>query len=72
MYVFLIAIFIASLTIAAVLASKIIQIGIFSVPAGILAYSITFACTDIIGEVYGKQAARSVVLAGFASLIMVM
>lgn len=71
MYVFLIAIFTASLTIAAVLASKIIQIGIFSVPAGILAYSITFACTDIIGEVYGKQAARSVVLAGFASLILV-
>lgn len=63
------AVFSASFVSASVLASKIINIfGIF-VPAGILAYCITFIITDTISEVYGKKTADSVVLAGFISLV---
>lgn len=63
------SLFAGSLVIASVLAAKIISIGPLFVPAGVLAYSITFACTDIIGEVYGKRTARQVVLSGFAALV---
>jgi len=61
--------FVGALVIAAVLAAKIIVVGPFVVPAGVLAYSITFACTDVVTELYGRARARQVVLAGFAALI---
>ena len=62
-------VFTGALVIAAVLAAKIIVVGPFTVPAGVLAYSITFACTDIITEIYGRERARQVVLAGLIALI---
>lgn len=66
------AVFVASLTIASILASKIINIyGIF-VPAGILAYSATFMMSDTICEIWGKKVANNVVMAGFISLVVVM
>lgn len=65
------AVFVASLTIASILASKIINIyGIF-VPAGLLAYSVTFMMSDTICEIWGKKEANNVVLAGFISLVVV-
>lgn len=71
-FIFLLSIFIASLTIASVLASKIIQIFGLYVPAGVLAYAITFICTDVISEIWGKNRARSTVLGGFIALIVVL
>lgn len=63
------ALFTGSLVIAAVLAAKVVVVGPFIVPAGVLAFSLTFLCTDIIAEVYGKKAAHQTVLAGFIALI---
>lgn len=71
-FALLAALFTGALVIAAVLAAKIIAIGPLFVPAGVLAYSVTFACTDIVAEVYGGQAARRVVLAGFVTLLAVL
>ena len=71
-FIFLISLFIASLTIASVLASKIIHIFGLYVPAGVLAYALTFICTDVISEVWGKERARTTVLGGFAALIAVL
>jgi queuosine precursor transporter len=68
-FVILSTVFVASLVIASVLAAKIIQVWAFFVPAGILAYSLTFLCTDVVSEVYGKEASRKVVLSGFIGLI---
>ncbi len=65
------SLFFSGMAIAAVLASKIITIAGYTVPAGVLAYAITFACTDIVGEVYGERTARSMVLAGFVSMLAV-
>jgi len=39
------------------------------VPAGFIAYSITFPITDIVSEVWGKKEARRFVWAGFAANI---
>jgi hypothetical protein len=64
------SIFVAVLVIASILANKIVAIGPFFVPAGILAYSITFFCTDLIGEVYGKRLAQQIVLAGFIAMLI--
>lgn len=69
--IILISIFIGGLIIAAPLAVKMIGIGFNTyVTAGVLAYSITFPVTDIIGEVYGKKAAQQVVRGGFFALII--
>ena len=49
---------------------KIAQIGWFTIPAGTLTFAITFLCTDIIADVWGKRVAHQVVTAGFiANLI---
>jgi uncharacterized integral membrane protein (TIGR00697 family) len=61
-------IFCACLVAAAVLATKIVSIGGFSVPAGVLAYCITFVCADVISEIWGRRCANMVVLAGFVGL----
>ena len=71
-FIFLISLFIASLTIASVLAFKIIHIFGLFVPAGVLAYAVTFVCTDVISEVWGKERAQATVLGGFAALIAVL
>lgn len=63
------SLFSGSLVLAAILATKIITVAGLTVPAGVLAYALTFICTDVIGEVWGKSRAREVVGAGFLTLI---
>ncbi|UCE04742.1 MAG: queuosine precursor transporter [bacterium] len=70
--IFLVGIFISGLTIASILASKIINVYGLYVPAGVLAYSITFMATDTIAEIWGKAKANWVVLVGFISLLVVL
>lgn len=64
--------FVGGLVIAAVLAAKIVSVGPLVVPAGVLAYSLTFACTDIIAEHWGHARAHHVVLAGLVALVACM
>ena len=64
-------VFSASLAIAAVLSAKIISVAGLFVPAGVFAYCVTFICTDMAGEVYGKKTANQVVLSGFIALLLV-
>lgn len=71
-FLYLSSIFIMGLVVSNVIAAKIISIGYFIFPASVLAYSITFLMTDVIGDVWGKKWARRVVYAGFvSSLIMI-
>jgi len=70
--VILASLFTASLIVANLTASKLIQVWWLIFPAGTLAYCITFLCTDIYAEFFGKREASLVVLAGFiASVLMV-
>ncbi len=68
-FIILLSIFVGSITIASVLANKIINVAGFYVPAGILAYSVTFVCTDVISEIWGKARAGRTVLGGFIALV---
>lgn len=64
--------FVTCLLVANIIASKLISIGGWIVPAGVIAYPLTFLFTDAISELYGKKVASKVVWAGFgASVLMV-
>ncbi|MDH5752689.1 MAG: queuosine precursor transporter [Deltaproteobacteria bacterium] len=58
-------IFVGALITANIIASKIIMIGGMVVPAGVLAYSVTFAMTDTICEIWGRERTQWVVRIGF-------
>lgn len=68
-FMVLAGIFVGSLVIASVLASKIITVFGLVVPAGVLAYCITFVVTDVVGELWGERHASMVVGAGFVALL---
>lgn len=57
--------FVTSLVIANVVSNKVLQLGPFNVPGAALCYCITFLCTDIVGEIFGKQEANRTVKFGF-------
>jgi hypothetical protein len=68
----LISLFTSSLIVANITASKLVQVWWLIFPAGTLAYCITFLCTDIYAEFFGKRETKLVVLAGFmANVLMV-
>lgn len=63
-------IFITSLLIASIVASKVIMVfDFFVLPAAVIAYAFTFLATDIINEVYGKEEAKKTIQLGLVSLI---
>lgn len=69
-YLVLCAFFIASLLIGNTLVFKAFDIplpwlGTATLICGIIPYPITFLCTDLISELYGKKRADAVVIAGF-------
>ena len=68
--VFIMGLFSALYVTANILANKILQIGPYSVPAGIIAFSLTFYLTDLLSEIYGKKTALKAVWIGFFSQIV--
>ncbi|MEM4576285.1 MAG: queuosine precursor transporter [Candidatus Nezhaarchaeales archaeon] len=62
--------FTAALVVANIAASKIVQFWWLTFPAGTLAYCITFLCTDLYTEFFGKRETQFVVLAGFVANIL--
>lgn len=53
------------MTVANVLANKLVVVGPFVVAGGVLVYSATFLITDLISELWGKRQAQIAVWAGF-------
>lgn len=69
---YLIATVAALIVMANIFANKIVVFGPFTVPAGVIVFSMTFLITDILSEKWGKKYARRAVWAGFyTSLIFV-
>lgn len=70
------SIFITTLIVANILASKVITVWNFVLPAAVVAYPLTFLMTDVIGEIWGKEEANRTVRNGFIcqaiSLILIM
>ena len=75
-YVFLSAIFIASLVTCNLIANKFVTVDlgfkVFIVSAGILPYPLTFLVTDLISELYGQKKANLVVFSGFVASMFVL
>lgn len=67
------AVFIVCLIIANVVTAKVIDTGLFIgstpilIPGAALTYALTFLCTDVIGEVWGKEEANKAVWRGFTA-----
>lgn len=57
--------FATCLLISNILASKIMMIGPWAVPAGVLVFPLAYILNDVIVEVWGYQKARLVIWAGF-------
>jgi len=51
--------------------TRFVRIGPLSVAVGVLPYPITFLCTDLIGELFGKKRAAFVVWAGLVTNLFV-
>ena len=64
--------FVTCLITANIITVKLISVWGWIVPAGVIAYPLTFLFTDVITELYGKKVASRVVWLGFgASILMV-
>ncbi len=59
------AVFMAALITNLVIAQKIVQIGPFVLPASAFIWALTFPCSDIVAEVYGRVYAHRLVFVGF-------
>ena len=58
-------IFLTSLITSNVLSSKIVYFWGLTVPAAVVAYPLTFLMTDVIGEIWGREASGATVRLGF-------
>jgi hypothetical protein len=67
---YLVGIFVALVVISNILANKLVVFINWVVPAGLIAYSITFFITDIINEFYSKNQAKKTVMIGFLANIL--
>ncbi len=68
-FLFLSGIFLASLVIANSLVFKFFDVslpfvGVVTLSVGVIPYPVTFLCTDLISELYGKKRADAVVITG--------
>ncbi len=70
--VVLATLFTPCLIVANIIAVKLISIGGWVVPAGIIAYPLTFLLTDVIAELYVRKIASRVVWAGFGANILML
>lgn len=66
-------VFVVRLIVANVVTSKVLDAGIhiggvpILIPGAALTYAMTFLCTDVIGEIWGKKEANKAVIRGFAA-----
>jgi len=62
--------FVALLLISNTIAVKIVQMGGFMLPAGILCFPVTYIFGDVLVEVYGFKRSRTVIWCGFGCLAL--
>lgn len=69
-------VFVVCLIVANVVTSKVLDTGIhiggvpILIPGAALTYAMTFLCTDVIGEIWGKKEANKAVIRGFAAQLV--
>ena len=71
-FLVLAGIFLGAMTMLNILGiTRFIHVGPFALAVGVLPYPLTFLCTDLIGELYGRRRASLVVWIGFGLNLMV-
>lgn len=74
-FLILVTLFVISIVIANVVGARVITTGLnigpisISTSGGAITYAVTFLCTDIISEIWGKQKSKSVIKYGFIGQI---
>lgn len=63
-------IFITALIVSNVVASKVVEVGAFLIPAAGICYGVTFLSTDIISELWGKKEANRTVRRGLMAQLI--
>ena len=69
-------VFVVCLIVANVVTSKVLDTGIhiggvpILIPGAALTYAMTFLCTDVIGEIWGKKEANKAVIRGFVAQLV--
>lgn len=69
-------VFVVCLIVANVVTSKVLDTGIhiggvpILIPGAALTYAMTFLCTDVIGEIWGKKEANKAVIRGFIAQLV--
>ncbi len=70
MYIYLNGLFVGLLILSNIISVKLFSVGEFILPAAAIVYVVTYLITDVIGEVYGKEAAMKTVKAGFLTQVI--
>ena len=63
-------VFVATLMISNTIAVKVIDVGGFILPAGIICFPITYIFGDVLTEIYGYERTRSIIWWGFGCLAL--
>lgn len=77
-FMVLVTLFVISIVVANVVGARTVTTGLtlggipLALSGGAITYAVTFLCTDIIGELWGKAAAKSVVKYGFIGQVFAM
>ncbi len=66
------AFFVGGLITSIIIASKIVSIGVFVLPASVFIWALTYPCSDIVAEVYGRKYANKLVLGGFIAYVVML
>ena len=69
-FLYLAITFVVCLLLADILATKLLSIGRYSIPASILIFPVSFIINDILAEVYGYKSAKRVIYFGFAMRLL--
>lgn len=73
LFLYLSIIFVVCLLLSNILASKILEIGIFSTTSGVIIFPISYIINDIFSEVYGYNKTKKIIVFGFLmNLFMVL
>lgn len=70
MYVYLNGLFVGLLILSNIISVKLFSVGQYILPAAAIVYVVTYLITDVIGEVYGKDAAMKTIRAGFITQVV--
>lgn len=69
-FLILSSIFVTLLVVSNIIASKVILVGGLMAPAAVLCYALTFAISDTLAEIWGKERTKFIVKVGFFATLI--